>query len=63
MQNQKKNYKEYRKKVSREGKKAVNLMQSQPLSREESIEMFKRNMELAIQMRTQRLNNKKNKLW
>jgi len=63
MQNQKKNYKEYRKKVSREGKKAVKLMESQPLSREESIEMFKRNMELAIQMRTQRLNNKKNKLW
>jgi len=62
MQNQKKNYKEYRKKVSREGKKAVKLMESQPLSREESIEMFKRNMELAIQMRTQRLNNKKNKL-
>jgi len=63
MQDQKKNYKEYRKKVSREGKKAVKLMESQPLSREESIEMFKRNMELAIQMRTQRLNNKKNKLW
>jgi len=62
MQNQKKNYKEYRKKVSREGNKAVKLMESQPLSREESIEMFKRNMELAIQMRTQRLNNKKNKL-
>ena len=62
MQDQKKNYKEYRKKVSREGKKAVKLMESQPLSREESIEMFKRNMELATQMRTQRLNNKKNKL-
>ena len=62
MQDQEKNCKDYRKKVSREGKKAVKLMESQPLSREESIEMFKRNMELATQMRTQRLNNKKNKL-
>ena len=60
MQNREKNYRAYRKKVTREGKKAVELMQLNPLSREESIEMFKRNMELAIQMRRQRLNDEKN---
>jgi len=60
MQNRVKNYRAYRKKVNREGRKAIELMQSQPLSREESIEMFKRNKELAFQMRRQRLSNEKN---
>lgn len=53
---QTKNYKDYQEKVNEEGKKALQLMQSKPLSPAESIEMFKKNKELAIRMRMERLN-------
>ena len=51
------NYQDYQKKVNEEGKKAVELMQSQPLSPAKSIELLKKNRELAIQMRMERLSN------
>ena len=58
---EKKNYKDYQKKVNEEGKKAVVLMQSQPLSHSEYKNQFKKSKELAEQMRTQRQNSQKNK--
>lgn len=54
---EKKNYKDYQKKVNEEGKKAVVLMQSQPLSHSEYKNQFKKSKELAEQMRTQRQNS------
>ena len=57
MQNLEKDYKDYRKKFKKAGKKAVELMQSQPLSPKQSIEMLKKNRELATQMLMDRLNN------
>jgi hypothetical protein len=50
-----KDYKEYQLKVNEEGKKPVQLMNSQPLSPEKTKDQFKKNKELAIQMRMKRL--------
>ncbi|MEZ4908981.1 MAG: hypothetical protein R2771_15385 [Saprospiraceae bacterium] len=55
-----KDYKEYRQKVNEAGKKAIIEMGKNPLTREQSIEMFRSNKELALKMRMERNASKEN---